>query len=226
MSKTNVVSPKNNAIQFSYFSNEPGSDWVPFNKTDGIFYKPTFVKYPYLAQDGDLIALDNKEQIDIHPFDFILHNQGERAFANQTPHDFVISEDLLEFTSGTPILEIRTKNSSGEWQRWQAIVGPFNLYRILDIGSKQYLRGPIEDEFETFKNLFEIRFGGLLSISFFNDVQIISDDKLMKTFNTNTRQIEFFPDSDNPCWSFEDRCENWRNFIDKYHSYDSNGNRI
>lgn len=111
----NIINLKNNALQFNYFSDEPEKDWIPFgNIANGIFYKPTLVIYPYLAQDDKLIKLDNKEQIDINPFNFIIQeNQGERSFINQKPHDFVINENFLEFSSGTPVLEIRTKNYKG-----------------------------------------------------------------------------------------------------------------
>ena len=226
----NVINLKNNALQFKYFSNKnkPENDWIPFGDiADGIFYKPTLVKYPYLTQDDYLLKLDNKEQIDINPFNFLIQeNQGQRAFINQLPHDFVLSEDLLELLSGTPVLEIRTKNSRGQWQPWQAILGEFNIYKTLKTMGKIYLRSPIENELEHFKEHFEIRYSGLLTISYFKDVQIIGDDNILKTFSTNTRQIEFLPDSDNACWSFEDRVKTWNDFIVKYHSYDSNGNRI
>ena len=109
----NAITIKNNTLKFNYFSDEPEKDWIPFgNIADRIFYKPTLVKYPYLAQDDYLLKLDDKEQVDINPFNFIIQeNQGQRAFINQLPHDFVLSEELLEFPSGTPVLEIRTKNS-------------------------------------------------------------------------------------------------------------------
>ncbi|EHU9655891.1 hypothetical protein [Enterococcus faecalis] len=226
----NVINLKNNALQFKYFSNKnkPENDWIPFGDiAAGIFYKATLVKYPYLAQDDYLLKLDNKEQIDINPFNFLIQeSQGQRAFINQLPHDFVLSEDLLEFPSGTPILEIRTKNSRGQWQKWQAVIGSFKLYSTLALGSKHYLRSPIENELEHFKKHFEIRYSGLLYVSYFKDISVMGDDGIIKTFSTNTREIEFLPDSDNPCWSFEDRVKTWNDFIAKYHSYDSNGNRI
>ncbi|KSU11179.1 hypothetical protein LMG8526HA_02401 [Lactococcus lactis] len=224
----NIINLKNNALQFNYFSDEPENDWIPLgNISDGIFYKPTLVRYPYLAQDDKLIKLDNKEQIDINPFNFIIQeNQAERSFINQKPHDFVVSENFLEFSSGTPVLEIRTKNYKGQWQPWQAILGEFNIYRTLKTMGKIYLRSPIETELERFKELFEIRYSGTLVLSYFKDVTIMGDDGIIKTFSTNTRQIEFVPDSDNPCWDFEDRVRSWNDFIAKYHSYDSNGNRI
>ena len=224
----NIINLKNNALQFNYFSDEPEKDWIPFgNIDDGIFYKPTLVRYPYLAQDDKLIKLDNKEQIDINPFNFIIQeNQGERSFINQKPHDFVLSEELLEIPSGTPVLEIRARNSRGQWQPWQAILGEFNVYKTLKTMGKIYLRSPIEDELERFKEYFEIRYSGTLVLSYFKDVTIMGDDGIMKTFSQNTRQIEFFPDSDNLCWDFEDRVKTWNDFIAKYHIYDSNGNRI
>ncbi|WP_313310088.1 hypothetical protein [Lactococcus taiwanensis] len=226
----NIINLKNNALQFKYFSNKnkPENDWIPFGDiAAGKFYKATLVKYPYLAQDDKLIKLDNKEQIDINPFNFLIQeNQGQRAFINQLPHDFVLSEDLLEFPSGTPVLEIRTKNYKGQWQPWQAILGEFNVYKTLKTMGKIYLRSPIEDELERFKEHFEIRYSGTLVLSYFKDVTIMGDDDIIKTFSLNTRQIEFFPDSDNLCWDFEDRVRTWNDFIAKYHSYDSNGNRI
>ena len=226
----NVITLKNNALKFRYFSNKnkPENDWIPFGDiADGIFYKPTLVAYPYLVQENKLIKLDDKEQIDIKPFKFIIQrNQGERAFICQKPHNFVISENFMEFSSGTPILEIRTKNYKGQWQPWQAILGEFNVYRTLKTMGKIYLRSPIEDELERFKEHFEIRYSGTLVLSYFKDVTIMGDDDIIKTFSLNTRQIEFFPDSDNPCWDFEDRVKTWNDFIAKYHSYDSNGNRI
>ena len=224
----NIINLKNNALQFNYFSDEPENDWIPLgNISDGIFYKPTLVRYPYLAQDDKLIKLDNKEQIDINPFNFIIQeNQAERSFINQKPHDFVVSENFLEFSSGTPVFEIRTKNYKGQCQPWQAILGEFNIYRTLKTMGKIYLRSPIETELERFKELFEIRYSGTLVLSYFKDVTIMGDDDIIKTFSLNTRQIEFFPDSDNLCWDFEDRVKTWNDFIAKYHSYDSNGNRI
>ena len=102
----NTIPIKNNALQFKYFSNKnkPEKDWIPFgNIANRIFYKATLVKYPYLAQDDYLLKLDDKEQVDINPFNFIIQeNQGQRAFINQLPHDFVLSEESLEFPSGTP----------------------------------------------------------------------------------------------------------------------------
>ncbi|WP_312682757.1 hypothetical protein [Lactococcus taiwanensis] len=193
----NIINLKNNALQFKYFSNKnkPENDWIPFGDiAAGIFYKATLVKYPYLAQDDKLIKLDNKEQIDINPFNFLIQeNQGQRAFINQLPHDFVLSEDLLEFPSGTPVLEIRTKNYKGQWQPWQAILGEFNVYKTLKTMGKIYLRSPIEDELERFKEHFEIRYSGTLVLSYFKDVTIMGDDDIIKTFSLNTRQIEFFP---------------------------------
>lgn len=91
---------------------------------------------------------------------------------------------------------------------------------------KIYLRSPIEDELERFKEYFEIRYSGTLVLSYFKDVTIMGDDDIIKTFSLNTRQIEFFPDSDNLCWDFEDRVKTWNDFIAKYHIYDSNGNRM
>ncbi|MDT2869055.1 hypothetical protein [Lactococcus lactis] len=226
----NIINLKNNALQFKYFSNKnkPENDWIPFGDiADGIFYKPTLVAYPYLVQENKLIKLDNKEQINIKPFKFIIQrNQGERAFIHQKPHNFVIGENFMEFSSGTPILEIRTKNYKGQWQPWQAILGEFNVYKTLKTMGKIYLRSPIEDELERFKEHFEIRYSGTLVLSYFKDVTIMGDDDIIKTFSLNTRQIEFFPDSDNLCWDFEDRVRTWNDFIAKYHSYDSNGNRI
>ena len=125
-----------------------------------------------------------------------------------------------------PVLEIRARNSRGQWQPWQAILGEFNVYKTLKTMGKIYLRSPIEDELERFKEHFEIRYSGTLVLSYFKDVTIIGDDGIMKTFSQNTRQIEFFPDSDNLCWDFEDRVKTWNDFIAKYHIYDSNGNRI
>ena len=227
----NTIPIKNNALQFKYFSNKnkPEKDWIPFgNIANRIFYKATLVKYPYLAQDDYLLKLDDKEQVDINPFNFIIQeNQGQRAFINQLPHDFVLSEESLEFPSGTPVLEIRTKNSKDQWQPWQAILGEFNVYKVLEAMNKTYLRFPIEKELEHFKKHFEIRYGGILYVSYFGDISIMGDDGIIKTFSTNTRQIEFLPDSaDNPYWDFEDRVKPWNDFIAKYHSYDSNGNRI
>ena len=115
------------------------------------------------------------------------------------PHDFVLSEESLEFPSGTPVLEIRTKNSKDQWQPWQAILGEFNVYKVLEAMNKTYLRFPIEKELEHFKKHFEIRYGGILYVSYFGDISIMGDDGIIKTFSTNTRQIEFLPDSDNPC---------------------------
>ena len=77
---------------------------------------------------------------------------------------------------------------------------------------KIYLRSPIETELERFKELFEIRYSGTLVLSYFKDVTIMGDDGIIKTFSTNTRQIEFVPDSDNPCWDFEDRVRSWNDF--------------
>lgn len=178
-------------------------------------------------QENKLIKLDNKEQIDIQPFKFLVQrNQGERAFIHTNIHKFIISENFVEFPSGTPVLEIRTKNYKGQWQPWQAILGEFNIYRPAKIYGKISLRSPIEDELERFKEHFEIRYSGTLVLSYFKDVTIMGDDDIIKTFSLNTRQIEFFPDSDNLCWDFEDRVKTWNDFIAKYHIYDSNGNRI
>ncbi|MDM7503306.1 hypothetical protein QUE94_11865 [Lactococcus lactis] len=226
----NIINLKNNTLQFKYFSNKnkPEKDWIPFGDiADGIFYKPTLVAYPYLVQENKLIKLDNKEQIDIQPFKFLVQrNQGERAFIHTNIHKFIISENFVEFPSGTPVLEIRTKNYKGQWQPWQAILGEFNIYRPAKIYGKISLRSPIEDELERFKEHFEIRYSGTLVLSYFKDVTIMGDDDIIKTFSLNTRQIEFFPDSDNLCWDFEDRVKTWNDFIAKYHIYDSNGNRI
>ena len=226
----NIINLKNNTLQFKYFSNKnkPEKDWIPFGDiADGIFYKPTLVAYPYLVQENKLIKLDNKEQIDIQPFKFLVQrNQGERAFIHTNIHKFIISENFVEFPSGTPVLEIRTKNYKGQWQPWQAILGEFNIYRPAKIYGKISLRSPIEDELERFKEHFEIRYSGTLVVSYFKDVTIMGDDDIIKTFSLNTRQIEFFPDSDNLCWDFEDRVKTWNDFIAKYHIYDSNGNRI
>ncbi|MFK5291183.1 hypothetical protein ACI3PH_11200, partial [Lactococcus lactis] len=224
----NIINLKNNTLQFKYFSNKnkPEKDWIPFGDiADGIFYKPTLVAYPYLVQENKLIKLDNKEQIDIQPFKFLVQrNQGERAFIHTNIHKFIISENFVEFPSGTPVLEIRTKNYKGQWQPWQAILGEFNIYRPAKIYGKISLRSPIEDELERFKEHFEIRYSGTLVLSYFKDVTIMGDDDIIKTFSLNTRQIEFFPDSDNLCWDFEDRVKTWNDFIAKYHIYDSNGN--
>ena len=177
----NIINLKNNALQFNYFSDEPENDWIPLgNISDGIFYKPTLVRYPYLAQDDKLIKLDNKEQIDINPFNFIIQeNQAERSFINQKPHDFVVSENFLEFSSGTPVFEIRTKNYKGQCQPWQAILGEFNVYRTLKTIGKIYLRSPIETELERFKDLFEIRYSGTLVLSYFGSVAKFSKKSIL-----------------------------------------------
>lgn len=222
----NVITLKNNALKFRYFSNKPENEWIPFGD-DGIFYKPMLVAYSYLVQENKLIKLDNKEQIDIKPFKFIIQeNQGERAFICINNHKFVISENFVEFPSGTPVLEIRTKNYKGQWQPWQAILDEFNVYRPAKIYGKIALRTPIEKEIERFKEHFEIRYSGVLVLSYFGDISIMGADSIIKTFSTNTRQIEFLPDSNNRCWDIEDRVKTWNDFIAKYHSYDSNGNRI
>ena len=57
----NVITLKNNALKFRYFSNKPENEWIPFGD-DGIFYKPTLVAYSYLVQENKLIKLDNKEE--------------------------------------------------------------------------------------------------------------------------------------------------------------------
>ena len=69
MTKSDAINIKNNALQFNYFPNEPENNWIPFGNTaDRIFYKPTLVKYPYLAQDDYLLKLDDKEQIELGRF--------------------------------------------------------------------------------------------------------------------------------------------------------------
>lgn len=84
----NIINLKNNTLQFKYFSNKnkPEKDWIPFGDiADGIFYKPTLVAYPYLVQENKLIKLDNKEQIDIQPFKFLVQrNQGREHLYTQT----------------------------------------------------------------------------------------------------------------------------------------------
>lgn len=228
MTKLTEIYLENNALQFDYFPTKPESNWIPWGKkSDGIFYKPIQVKYPYLAlsQENKLIQLDDKEAIDINPFNFIIReNQKKRATINLEPHDFVIGENLLEVPNGTSVIEIRTKNNKGEWQDWQAILGSFNLYSVLNTRGKRYLHFPIEDEITNFKKYFEIRYSGFLHVSYLGDAQIIDDD--IKTFNPYTREIKFFADSDNPCYPFKDRVRDWRNFINKYHKYDSKGTRL
>ncbi|PIO78101.1 hypothetical protein [Streptococcus parauberis] len=228
MSKNNVITIKHNTLEINYFSNNPGNDWIPFgNIGDGIFYKPTLVKYPYIAQDNQLIKFDDKEQINIYPFNFIIQeNSKEQSVITARPYNFILSENLNKVSNGTPVLEIRTKNSNGQWQDWQAIIGTCNLYKIYKLGTKDYLCSPIENELENFKKNLEIRHSGFLFITSFNDIQIIGNENIIKTFSTHTRKIEFYPDSGNTNWSHEDRCKTLGEFIDKYHRYDSAGNRI
>lgn len=165
-------------------------------------------------------------ETEIRPFKFLIQEEKtEPACFDYMPHSFIFSQNLKEASTGEKVFEIRTKNQNGYWQDWQAIVGEFSVYKTVKQGNKIYLFFPIEETVEDLKNLFEIRYSGFLNVSNFVDAQIISDEDI-KSINLNTHQIEFFADSGNLCWSFDDRVNAWKSFEDKYFIYDNDGKRL
>lgn len=128
---------------------------------------------------------------------------------------------------GTKVYEIRVKNSVGEWQDWQAIVGEIQIIPFCNFQLDRNIKKIFKAFRRDFQDNFEIRFSGLLWRSHFGEVTILDEEShLIKRINPFTLKVEYNVDLDNPCYPLEEQLEDQRNFKEKYYRYDEEGNRL
>ena len=128
---------------------------------------------------------------------------------------------------GTKVYEIRVKNSVGEWQDWQSIVGEIQIIPFCNFQLDRNIKKIFKAFRRDFQDNFEIRFSGLLWRSHFGEVTILDEEShLIKRINPFTLKVEYNVDLDNPCYPLEEQLEDQRNFKEKYYRYDEEGNRL
>ena len=209
---------ENTALRFWYFQEEPSSKYKPYDVDEktkkGVYYIQQTAPYGSLIQDNKLVSTEEEEL-----YEFFENNHPGKFLDNSHGYFF---RNLTRVKVGDPVLEIRRKDYSGNWQDWQAINNGFSVSKAIRYCGELYLEIEMEKQYlEEFKKLFEIRFSGHHFMG-----QIYENDNTIKVINEKTRKIEPFLDFGNPCITFEDKVENLKRFEEKYYQFDEQGKRL
>lgn len=224
---------QDNFLMLEYFPQTPHDQaWSLLE--NNIYYRTDYLAY----SDNGVLELDEgQKEAYGNPFIFFVSpKKGEQCIYKNSSHGFhvLLDEPFIYLASentpesGRDALQIRTKNSQGEWQDWQAMCTyMFGIFRDDESEGNAYLNAPIMDELEDLKNNIEIRHAGKLWVSkVTGERQILTDDDLIVKISPFTNRIEPFMDCGNPGYSFADRTADLKRFEEKYYRYDSDGKRI
>ena len=143
-------------------------------------------------------------------------------------HKQIFDMDNNELPNGSAVYEIRVKSKYGEWQDWQAIIGNFRIVSFVDWQFGQDMNSTYAGLGARFNEVFEIRYCGTLFRSPTDGgVQVINDDdKIIRTINRITLQIEYYSQISNMCYPLEEQIDDMIRFRKLYYAYDENDNRI